>query len=98
MDHIKIKQKTGSKGQAMTGQNCEIYINGQRLTSAINVQFGCDAKGHAKVKLEMLGNIDIEGNIEEIEEVYNESKTSEKIEEESGDDKRELSPEGLQGS
>ena len=72
MEKILIKQKSGTEDKPMTGMNCEVYLNDVKISSATSVSFKCDAKGVARVTLELLGNVEIKGNTE----VENESKES----------------------
>jgi hypothetical protein len=51
MAHIEIKRK--GKG-VLTGRNCEVFVDGQRMAGATNFTFFVDAKGIAKAKIEMI--------------------------------------------
>jgi len=75
MDKILIKQKEESKSQAMTGRNTEVFLNGERLKGVTKLSFTIDSTSIARVKLEMITKIRVEGS-PLIEEVNYESKKS----------------------
>lgn len=61
MDKILIKQKDDANG-VMVGANTEVFLNGERIKGATGVKFEVKAKEIAKVTIEMVGKVEIEGN------------------------------------
>lgn len=85
MDKITIKKRSDSKVGAMTGANTEVYLNGEKLKSCTGVKFEVKAASIAKIELEFVGEVELEGDfvVGQIErktkkdlEMENESKES----------------------
>lgn len=67
---IEIRQKEGSEDQIMTGANTQILLDGKPLKGVTGVKFEVNARGVAKVTLEMYANVKVIGNIEDLTQEY----------------------------
>jgi hypothetical protein len=63
MHNIEIKQKVGSIGP-MTGRNTEILLDGKPLKGVLSAHFTIAADGIAVLKLDVIGNFNIEANLD----------------------------------
>ena len=63
MHKVKIYQRT--EGQAMTGLNTIVELDGKKLDGVTKVTFEVSAGNIAKISLEMIGEINIDANIED---------------------------------
>lgn len=61
MDKLSIKQKEEAKGKAMTGANTQVTLNGKPLRGCTGIKFEVQAASVAKVTIEMIAEVDIEG-------------------------------------
>ena len=61
MDKLVIKQKEDAKGKAMTGANTLVTLNGKPLRGCTGIKFEVQAASVAKVTIEMIAEVDIEG-------------------------------------
>jgi len=91
MKKITIRQKPGSEGRPMSGPTCEVLMDGVLVPGLTKIKFECEATTVAKVTMELVAEVNIEGNalIEE-EEVEYEWEESEETEEESSHDEGEF--------
>lgn len=62
MNKLTIKQKEESKGKVMTGANTEVLLNGKPLPGLTGIKFEVKAASIAKVTLEMIAEVDIQGD------------------------------------
>lgn len=56
---IEIVKNKGSKGKILVGRNASVYYNGTRLGSCMDFKMSLNARGMAKVTLELCGNVSI---------------------------------------
>lgn len=59
---VTIRQREGATGNVMTGASTEVLINGKRYPIT-KLSFDVESKSIAKLKLEMLANVEIEGKV-----------------------------------
>lgn len=59
----KFQVHARNPDEAMTGANTEVYMDGVKLERCTRFAFEVDARGVAKVSLELLGNVAIAGLI-----------------------------------
>lgn len=64
--HFEIRPR--NPDAIMTGANTEIYMDGQKLTRCTRFSFEVDAKGVAKISLDLLGTAAIAGFVGDIQE------------------------------
>ncbi len=60
---VTIRMKEGSSG-FMVGANTEVLIDGEKAKYVTGVKFEVDARGVAKVTMQFLANVEIEGDVE----------------------------------
>ena len=61
VDHIRIVNIR--PGHVMTGNTTKIYLNGELLNGACKLEFLVEARKLAKVKIEMMADVEIEGDL-----------------------------------
>jgi hypothetical protein len=60
---IHIRPKPGTEGNIMTGQNTEVLFDGKPLIGPISIKFEVSSRSVAKVRIEMVVEVEIEGNV-----------------------------------
>lgn len=72
---ITVRKKEGAEGP-MTGANTEILLDGKPLKMATGLKFEVSATSVAKVTIELLADVEIEGEVESVQVTPNEETTA----------------------
>lgn len=64
MHKFLITQKPGSDDEIMRGSNVQVFMDGEPVLGISSIAFRVDARGIAKLKIEMYANVEIDGVIE----------------------------------
>lgn len=65
LHHIKIIQKDIAKGEVWSSLGTEVFMDGKELKGIVRVEFDVNTKGFTFIKLEIIGSIEVEGNVED---------------------------------
>jgi len=71
---IELRPKPGTEGQLMTGANTQVLMNGEKLPYVSAFKFEVNARGIAKVTLELYASVNIIGTVKEVKVALPESK------------------------
>ncbi len=66
---ITVRARNPEANRIMTGMNCEVLMDGEKLRNCKSIVFSCDAKGIASVKLDIFAEVCIENVLGEVDAV-----------------------------